>query len=572
MLVQLRTITLLMVTLAAFCSPGSADTHSTTADKGPFSLSHDESYVRDGVVTGMETCLAVANDEKAFELWESDLFEHARTLEDHELATYLSQIDSGIRHEFGFGTLYVCAQIVDAWYVRPDTHRRSANDGSLQHGAIVIDLGIPQLKSMGRGTIAALPLMRILTTPFLLPRSFFGGIVIRQARIEGTLLFHNIQLSMPLAFVDVEFLGSDYSKNVYGREKPIADTALAIGFSQFDGSLLFARSKFLGHVRIIDSRFIESVVFEDVEQQSLARRPISDFEELEFNPPFMRVEASSFTQSLKIIRSTFGQLHAIGNDIKNFTSAKSYFGHKMQVVENDIDSLQVNCSVLARKASVSYNHIKKDLFIDGDAIRVDHVDGKDEVDRTCYDSWHAGNRRVPDRKTEIKIASNRIGGGLGISNFAPATLHGSVQLASNRVGNGSEIFLPASYADGTPWKGLVDLQGSTYEGTISISLDQSTQPPPPISKGERGSEVYCLPISETDHKGATVELRAARIRTLVWNLPLSCDYRWLGYGFTYDLWLPGLNASSAIEHHQAKGEAKDRLTFAARSESINRPP
>ncbi len=58
-------------------------------------------------------------------------------------------------------------------------------------------------------------------------------------------------------------------------------------------------------------------------------------------------------------------------------------------------------------------------------------------------------------------------------------------------------------------------------------------------------------------------MRAAHIRTLVWNLPLTCDYRWLGYGLTYDLWLPGSRASSKIKHYGKNGEEKDRLTFLA---------
>lgn len=547
------------------------------------SLSNDEQYRRDGTVTSMATCLAVANDKNAFDLWRSPALEEARSEQEDALTDYLQGMQEHVRHEFGFSTLYVCAHVIGAWYVRPDIYLERVTDGRYRHGTIVIDLGMKRHRtfdkiegfkpsdiaessnrSAGYGLIDALPLVRILSTPTLLPRSFFGGIVIRNARIEGTMLFNNLQLAIPLAFVDVQFRGNDYNKGVFGQDKPIKDTALAIIFSEFNGSLLIARSHVCGSIRIVDSRFSESVTLQDVTQESLNCRPLADFEKLQAAPPFMRVDSSHFAQSLKLVRSAFGNAMIVGSSLNNLSATKSDFGQEARIVENDIDSIQINCSVMAEDTAISFNHIDKDLFIDGDAIR---YYGQEDVDRSCHEWWHGEvesyevSRLAVGRRTSIAIASNKIGGGLGISNFAPSTLDGSVRLASNRVGNGSEIMLPAPHADGRPWRGRFDLQGSTYEGTIAVGMDPHDKLLEIEEVGQDLSGSYCPEMNE-HFQGSVIELRAAKLRTLHWNLPLTCDHRWLGYGLTYDLWLPGGVAKAGIKG-ASNAEEQDRMAFSS---------
>ncbi len=522
----------------------------------------------------MDTCLAVADDGNALEFWNSSPFRHVGTEPGRGLTDDLDEMPLFWRHEFGFSTIYACAEIIDAWYAPPQqTYAFSGDDGRLLHGTIVIDLATDKAKSGGNsdnsgqyGLIDALALVRILNAPFLLPQSSFGGIVIRHARIEGSLLFHNLQLGVPLAFVDVEFRGNDYSKVVFGQKKPIEDAALTIAFSDFGASLLIARSGVCGNIRIVDSRFSESVTLDEVEQKSLDCRPLSDFEDLEAAPPILRISSSSFAQSLELMRSAFGQASISGSDINKLSSEKSHFGKSAEITENDIERLQISCSMLAEETRVARNRIDKQLLVEGTDIVLVHG----EPDKACNDWWQNDERRRSATAARLTIDDNRIGGGLFLRSFAGSALKPDVRLVSNRVSSGSEIILPRPDASGQAWRGNVDLQGSIYDATLTITEARKLIRDQPA---EQVPFAFCEKLGRNNRpKGITVEFRAAHVRTLRWDLPLTCDYRWLGYGLTYDLWMKGglAKASLGMEAEGKDPAELDHLAFSFWRQTLRR--
>lgn len=146
------------------------------------------------------------------------------------------------------------------------------------------------------------------------------------------------------------------------------------------------------------------------------------------------------------------------------------------------------------------------------------------------------------------MASNRIGGGIGLEDLDGTLIKPPIDLSSNRVGNGSLIELPSDKGPNRPWRGVINLEGSNYEGKIEITRAPSSA----ADWTSRDDGDYCAIHVDNPPTAATIDLSAARIRTLKWNLPLTCDYRWQGYGLTYDLWQAG-------EAARASADFKDRI-------------
>ena len=142
---------------------------------------------------------------------------------------------------------------------------------------------------------------------------------------------------------------------------------------------------------------------------------------------------------------------------------------------------------------------------------------------------------------------------MGVLDLDGAILASPVNLRSNRVGNGSRVELPVSNTgivpswNLAPWQGDIDLQGSTYRGTLEIRaakdhpwLDEAS-----LMDASIEENVYCAPRRGTGSSGL-VNLAAADIRILTWDLPLNCKFRWRGYGLTYNLWLAGEAARKSV--------------------------
>lgn len=536
------------------------------AEDDAIALVDDEIYRRDGALSRLDTCLAVADDDGAKAFADRDRVKTTLGDPDQSLATGLLQLQAGMKSADGYGTLLVCAHIVDAWYARVIDGN---GDGSRVHGTIVVDFTIDGDR---RAVLKPVPLVRILASPGLLPKASFGGMVLQNADITDAMVFHNVHLTMPLSFAHVRFGGGDYSKRVFGIEQPVTDTAIAIIHSRFDDRIQFVDSLFCGHVRIIDSHLHETLAFEGVKQVrgSDCHRPSDRAASLNSKPPFVNIDGSRFEQSLSTIRSLFGALMMDGNDIDMLISSRTDFGRKLQVWNNDIGSLQIDCSNLARVVDFSYNHVVKDAFIYGSH----HAKNYGSI--ACANWWSQPARWL-SHPTKILITSNRIGGGLGLQGLDPATLQSPVDLSSNRVGNGSVIALPAADTELGLWNGRFELNGSTYNGTLKISTDLARKFLPDGLQEYWNSlpvvrEKYCENASSDPF--ATIDFMAARIHILRWNLPLDCRYRWLGYGLSYDLWLADENPEkqrSSIERgdHQGYLKAWRQMLVSAKAAPLN---
>lgn len=608
---------------AASAQDGAATNADDAGPQSPFvgRMVEDEAYRRDGAITNMPTCLAVADDPDAARLWNggpagssapsadgadgadgpppgaavglirmaeeinralaSDLRLAKqdrpvwRTAADAEIAARLAEAGPAVRHQPGFGTLIACAQIVAAWQgTLPDrTGQQPPDDGRLEHGAVVLDLQIDGADE--RATIAAPPLIRLLSSPHLLPPAAFGGLVLRNAEIEGALLFYNLHLDRPLALVNVTFGGGGYSKAVF-QQGDIEGAAISIQHSRFNDYLTIQDSRICGDVLIRDSEFQETLQLSNVIQPEDAACGGED--------PKLELQATRFDQSLTISRSEFGRLFAVSNDIQSFLLSRNQFRTHFQVQSNAISNFEIYGAAFARHVSVKYNQIAGDFFI----------------------NYSVSDRAGPQVATieTLEINSNRIGGGLGLVDFAPRILPVELDFRSNRVGNGSEFCLPP------PWRGELLLHGSTYEGTLAIGLAELELDPAPIAlpimadKGAPGSRAaataapqpgteikrdppcygpyfvetsrsegrYCapreqatgmaaadqgrVPIDTSGRSLALVDLEATRIRTLRWHMPLHCTYRWSGFGLTYELWdAPAQARNTFIRQHDKWREA-----------------
>ncbi|MGI9435153.1 MAG: hypothetical protein ACR2Q4_10060 [Geminicoccaceae bacterium] len=357
--------------------------------------------------------------------------------------------------------------------------------------------------------------------------------MIRNAEIDGALLFYNSDVSIPLSFANVWFRGYNYEKDVFGEdvEAPVKDRAIAIVNSRFGDRIQISASKLCGDVRITESRFAESLKFLHVEQRGITCEPYDPD-----TPPKIRIDSSTFGQGLTTAASSFAMLDVYSSAIHSFSSSRTNFGRRLRVWESDIGSMQVDCSTLADTVDISYNYVSKDLFVAGIGSNI--TGGV-----PCRNWW---KEKSPSKKTQLTISSNKIGGGLGLSDFLASRFGPEIDLTSNRVGNGSEIYLPAPDDIEQQWQGKVKLEGSSYEGKIEIAVDQVKVADSTEEQPFEIADTYCPPATGDSSSGATIDFRAARIRTLVWNLPLTCAYRWSGYGLTYDLWLAGENPKKSV--------------------------
>ncbi|MGI9452009.1 MAG: hypothetical protein ACR2QH_15420 [Geminicoccaceae bacterium] len=509
----------------------------------PRLLAEDELYIREGAITKFDTCLAVADDASAFTFWQSShlLIKNIRDSNEADRAGKLSALPPHLKRWPGFGTVYTCTAIVEGWHSPNRVLKMGAKlqpkigpgDGRYLHGTVVVDLGIDQDEVLDdpeveRGRIKALSLVRILTSPLLLPPRAFGGVVIRNTVVDGVLLFHNVHLSIPLSFANVQFRGSSYNKDVFGEdvEDPIKDTAVAFVNSRFEDRIQVSASQLCGHVRIIESRLAETLKFLQVEQRDIECNLLDPSKVY-----FVRINSSTFGQSLSTVRSKFGKMDIIGSDIHEFISSRSNFGHIIRILESDMGSLQIDCSILAKEVNFWNNKVEKDFYIRGNHHK------RRFSDISCKNWWNKNNQKYD---TSISISSNRIGGGLGLYGLDGTRTNSPIDLSSNRVGNGSRIGVPSPGDGRSVWPGEINLEGSSYEGTIKINSAEK------ITKvTDSAIKQYCGP-PKTGQQPTTINFKAARIRTLRWNMPLDCNHRWMGYGFAYDLWLPGKNTLKSM--------------------------
>lgn len=361
----------------------SVATKTSPPTNEPFAIFGDETYRRDGALTRFQTCLAIADDPRVQNVWDHPDFAIARDVPPYDLVDTLRSLPDSVRMQRGFGTVFACAYVVSTWYAKtigndpeqPFVNRyigRRPTDGRFEHGATIIDLGLG--KDL-RALIEPVALLRILTSPSLLPKASFGGIVLRNAIVNGPLVMHNLHLTSPLAFVNVKFVGRSFSKELFDNPKKTRNTAIAIAFSEFDSHVLFANSEICGKVTIKESHFRETLAFERVMQRTMGCQSLVPvaiaYEDTSPEPARSRPEvsvwisASRFDQSLSFVGTHLDFLRIAGNRIDSILVSTSQFGRHLRIWENDLGSIQINCSILAEEADISYNHIDKDLFVFG---------------------------------------------------------------------------------------------------------------------------------------------------------------------------------------------------------------
>lgn len=549
-------------------------------------LGTEDSYRRDGTLINMQTCLAVADDHSASKLLDHVQLDGLLDLPPLERANALRNLPPPVRDDAelspemveklqlrpGYGTLLACAQIVAAWHsttltIDADGKLSAAlttvisNDGRFEHGAMVIDLSTGIIDSATgkseRGFVEPVSLARILTSPGLLPPTAYGGVVVKNAVVKTYFRLNNLRLTKPLAFVDVKFAGRSYDQDLFGEEGRTSPTALEITSAHLEDKLLFKNVVFCGDILIRESRFADTVAFHDTKQQSIGCVPLETEEgSAEDSGHVVRfhVVDAHFRQSLSLKRSHFETVTMRGLKAENLMAEQMTVGNNLEIVDSDFGAMEIDCSFPGSQAMILRNTIDKDVKVQGLGIeKALNETAKVPMGKNACREWRPeGDALADDRSTKLEISHNQIGGGLSITDFTKDRLTTPLRLASNRVGAWSQIILPGSWeSDETTepdrvaeavkwsvWQGRIDLQGSSYAGTLKIRLARSPEDTEMIIG--TAEEQFCPEINGPSKDPATlIELRAAHVRTLHWDLPLTCDYRWLGYGLTYDLWLKG---------------------------------
>ncbi len=623
--------------LAAIISPTmayAASLQGIPGEPGPINLGEVDTYRRDGTLIDMKTCLAVVDDADVRNLLKHREVKAALGRPASERAWALRRIGENPRTRPGYGTLLACAQIVATWYTNPflseARDRQSAadsprqpDDGRLEHGAVVIDLSFRPSNSTAtekrnRAFINPLALARLLTTPGLVPPKTYGGIVLKNAVIDGPLLLNNLRLTKPIAFTKVRFAGRGFNRGVFEVDERAPPTALAIRSAKIADQFRIVRSEFCGHAIIDDSSFEASLILRDVTQYAIGCLPRSNGS----SAVSLQISESSFAQGISLSRSRFVATRIDGVSADSLASDRVDFGHTLTVEESEFDSLALECSVLASVTSINGNIVARNLKIRGNQIsrRSRHPDG------TCNGWWQVHDQGRIDRIVSLSVRDNRIGGGLDLRHFtgahcvalsdreraafgasqdiengctppgetasseiahqlrcpmpqrwddapvslgtyAGACLRSPLILKGNHVGGGSDIILPGPDKKKGPWVADVDFLGSTYEGKLGVGLDLHHDT---VELMPRTGFCPEIDNDDTPLTGTAIGMRAMRVRTLHWDLPLICDYRWLGYGLIYDLWLPGDLALVSLgeEAETAAPSRRDHLALKAWRRSL----
>ena len=281
--------------------------------------------------------------------------------------------------------------------------------------------------------------------------------------------------------------------------------------------------------------FEQTFELREIEQYPAGcRRPAAD--RAEGSRHKITIQTSRFGRDLRISKAQLQHLQLFSNRIESFSSSGTGFGELLEIANNQIGAFYVDDTLLATVNAINYNEIATDFAIYGKLAGL------------------AEEGRIDT----LQITSNRIGGGLKLRQLPATRLpQDLVDLRSNRVGNGSSVCLPAD------WTGELELEGSEYAGVLTIGVPfvdredyrgEDARRPCRIGLDPAADEAKVLAGSSAawiggdlrDEKYCTdraddrlrVDFKAAEIRTLQWHMPLSCDYRWSGYGLSYDLWLP----------------------------------
>ncbi|MEM7044329.1 MAG: hypothetical protein AAF543_16085 [Pseudomonadota bacterium] len=510
----------------------------------PINLGEDEAYRRQGTLANMKTCLAVADDDKATALLNHRDVRAALSETPIQRAEALRTMTSIIKRNPGYGTLLACTEIVSAWHSRTLATNRFGglsathstlrkNDGRFEHSAFVIDLAI---SSVERAMIAPVPLARLLTSPGILPPSAYGGIVVKNAIVDRPMILHNLSVIRPIAFINVRFSGGTINQALYNLGERTEATAVVISSARLEHQLVFAGSTFCGSVAIREAHFKESLTFRDVEQFDIGCAHRAD----SVSTIALRVDDSRFEQNFSIVRSRFAAAAISGTAAEKLAADRVDFGRSLLVEENALGSMQFDCTVFAQETEMLRNRIDQGMSLEGTAYE---RDGR-KVDSYCREWWAKSPWADAEHKASILVENNRIDGGLTFRDFAGTEIRSPVRLKNNNVSGRSLIATPAPISHLERWVGDFDVQGSRYEGTLELQRSAWRTLWPTEANTAGG---YCAEISkENKLTGVAFQLRATFARTLRWNLPLTCDYRWLGYGLSYDLWIKGKFATESL--------------------------
>ncbi|NJO37638.1 MAG: hypothetical protein HC871_08465 [Rhizobiales bacterium] len=527
-------------------------------EPAPGSIGEESAYRWEGSLVNLTTCLAVADDEMTTRLLRDEGLQPVLGMGPVHRADILRSKNSEMKNRRGFGTLLACAEIVSAWHSRTLTTSRLGallaadparpqHDGRIEHGAVVIDLAIDtdQLADDpdNRLVIGAQPLARLLTSPGMLPQSVFGGIVVKNAIIERPLILNNVRVTSPIAFVNVQFSGGTLSQEVFDIHQRTEETAVLIASAQLDHDVLFADSQLCGNVIIRKAHFEESLTLRDVEQRNIGcAHPASAFG--------LRVDDSRFDQGLSIARSRFAATTITGSSVKMLAADRVDFGRSLVIEENKLGGIELECSTFADRTDILRNRVEQTTLLEG----IDDKPTEDGPDRSCRTWWETNARESPHRHGDIQVANNHLEGGFFFQHMDGIQINSPIKLPSNRVGGRSLIMMPRPVPDARVWDGDITLERSNYDGLLEL---HGSPWPTKRFPQDRADRRYCTEISNNNPLyGTSIELRASHIRTLLWNLPFTCEHRWLGYGLTYDLWWKGDRARKSLESVESDNQTE----------------
>jgi hypothetical protein len=341
-----------------------------------------------------------------------------------------------------------------------------------------------------------------------------GTLEIRNLRLQGRVKLENTTFTRALSFDEAHFSGDD---DGCGRKNGIM-----IASSHFHKPVHLSRVSGCGGLIFVSSHFGGGLLFGDA----------NSFQRGRFTLNHSRVDRGFFLYNMRVGGISIA-LSTI--DVVNIVAAE--FAHAFEFRDSEVFSLSVYQTKLPERVTFRGNRVRDSARLSELSLGIPPTAG--EAARVLY------------------VADNSVAGRLVIGvldHFKPAAPPAispdrapfALQLHHNQVGGSADVFveedLPAT----------IDLRGSKFASELVLTRacmagDQQDEAATPSSCQQRcgfgaHESGFCavdpdLPRSAPEEASLKVELAAAEIGSLVWNLR-GGNVKWSGPGLRYAYWDP----------------------------------
>ncbi len=390
----------------------------------------------------------------------------------------------------------LCDAVAAAW------ENQQRLDRDRQFNTLTVDFAEVAPPGEPKGSVPARALARLLSAPNLVPRYVHGGLVLRNLKLDGPLTLDHATVDMPITFTNATFVGVKIARDKIGL--PETEYAISLSAARFNNRVLISRSNIAGPVKIKDSHFARGLYFFDVNVFGIESKLTISDSTIDRALTFYKTRMSATRQVVNIVRSTIASFVVLdsefpvdvqGNAFQNVTLFEDSFKY-IVFQRNQIES-----------KFIFNSRLEKPL------------------------------QKQDGSSTPPVVSANRIGGGF---TFIAREIHPDVErldLSFNRAEGYSTVYVFHK------WRGQVDLMNGVFSSLLRLArydpeLESKLVYETPID--DSLEEIQdCDDVKPTDMQSTRhlfVDLTAAQIGTLAWNLSLNCNSRWEGAELKYKYW------------------------------------